>query len=259
MAEFCASWLAILCGQVDRVNGAWCCSSPASPAASARRPPGPTPPQNLLHLGPTAEATLKERRGVVQAALSGAAAGHLRRLPDRGRRPAARRRRAGHAPRPDPDVQRVLRQVHWGSAWLLDQFRQQAAAGGARSASAAWPSPTRSSPPRCRRQLRRLHAGGRQRPGGRLSCERVAVGLVRADELRGRGHLAHRHLRPAQRLRAAAGDAMDEVLDLDQSFVHPPLDADAVGGLAHAALSAARGDAAVLSVPLANDRDPSAC
>jgi RND family efflux transporter MFP subunit len=46
------------------------------------------------------------------------------------------------------------------------------------------------------------------------------------------------------------------VLDLGQPQVHPPLDPDAVGGLAHAALSSARSDAGVLSVPLLDDRDP---
>ena len=85
--------------------------------------------------------------------------------------------------------------------------------------------------------------------------ERVAVGLAKADACRviAISHTATFDARSDFITQLA--DAMNEVLDLDQALVHPPLDEDAVGGLAQAALSSARADAAVLSVPLANDRD----
>jgi RND family efflux transporter MFP subunit len=89
----------------------------------------------------------------------------------------------------------------------------------------------------------------------RLACERVAVGLLRNDscEVEAISHTATFDRR-TDFVRLLA-EAMEEVPDLGESFVHPPLTADAVGGLAHAALSGSRGDVSVLSVPLANDSD----
>jgi RND family efflux transporter MFP subunit len=152
-------------------------------------------------------------------------------------------------------VQRVLRLLHWGSAWLVDQFRQQALrderAVGARTATANEVLATALQ----ERTLTASALAVANDLAGRLGCERVGIGILRGDSCR---VLAISHTAtfdPRSDFVRHLADAMDEVVDLDQSFVHPPLDEDAVGGLAHATLSASRGDASVLSVPLADDRD----
>jgi hypothetical protein len=201
--EFCASWLAILCGQLDRVNGAMVLLQSGEPGSFSPAATWPDAAQNLLHLGPTAEATLKDRRGVVQSGLS------ARRPPPssatRSRSTAScTARRPGHAPRPDPDVQRVLRQIHWGSAWLLDQFRQQAQRAERERIGRLAVANEILATALQEGSLGACMLAVANDLAARLSCERVAVGLVRARHLRGEGHLAHRDVRPAQRLRAAA-------------------------------------------------------
>jgi RND family efflux transporter MFP subunit len=253
--EFCASWLAILCGQVDRINGAIVLLESGAEGSFVPAAAWPDPAQSLLHLGPTAEATLKDRRGVVQAGASPSGAGTFVGYPIEvdGRLHGAVV--LDIKPRPDPEVQRVLRQVHWGSAWLLEQFRQQAQrAERERSARVVVANEVLATALQDGPLGHALLAVCNDL-AGRLGCERVAAGLVEHDScsVRAISHTSTFDARSdfVQQL----ADAMDEVLDLDQSFVHPPLDADAVGGLAQATLSASRAETSVLSVALANDRD----
>ena len=77
--EFCVSWLAILCTQVDRVNGALVLLASGSDGSYSPAAVWPDPTHSVVHLGLTAETTLKERRGVVAvvAATEGVAAATL--------------------------------------------------------------------------------------------------------------------------------------------------------------------------------------
>lgn len=254
VSEFCAGWLAILCGQLERVNGAMVLlGTPESSFAPAAAWPDAS--VNLMHLGPTAEATLKERRGIVQAGANGAAPATFVGYPIEidGRLHGAVV--LDLKPRPDPEVQRALRQVHWGSAWLLEQFRQQLQrAEQERSARLATANEVLATALQENR-LKACALAVANDLAARLGCERVALGLAQDDDCRvvAISHTATFDARSDFVTQLA--DAMNEVLDLDQPLLHPPLEEDAVGGLAQAALSSARADAAVLSVPLANDRD----
>src|SRR4030067_870135 len=77
-SEFCASWLAILCSQIDRVSGA------------------------LLVLGPDQGGGGDASAGVRDVAVV-----------------------LDVAHTPERELQRKLRLLHWASAWLVAQFRQQ--------------------------------------------------------------------------------------------------------------------------------------
>jgi RND family efflux transporter MFP subunit len=257
MAEFCSGWLSILCGQVDRVAGALVLLGSGEDGQYAPVAAWPDASHNLRHLGPVAEKTLHERRGVVdegQAQQAGAAAtliGYPVEVDGLLRGAVVMEIR----PRPDPDVQRALRLLHWGTAWLVAEFRQQSIAQHRLRAE--------------RLEIaQQVLATALQEPGlraaalavandlaARLGCERVAVGFLKHDrcEVEAISHTSTFDRR-SDFVRLLA-EAMEEVPDLGQSFVHPPLEADAVGGLAHATLSASRGDVAVLSVPLADDQD----
>lgn len=257
MAEFCSGWLAILCGQVERVVGALVLLGSGedghySPVAS-----WPDASHNLRHLGTVAENTLQQRRGIVAEGTppAGGVAATLIGYPVevdgllRGAVVMEIR------PRPEAEVQRALRLLHWGSAWLVAQFRQEAV-GHQRSRAerleiAQQVVATALQEP----QLRASALAVANDLAGRLGCERVAVGFLRHDrcEVEAISHTATFDRR-TDFVRTLA-EAMEEVPDLGQPFVHPPLVPEAVGGLAHAALSASRGDVAVLSVPLADDKD----
>jgi len=258
LAEFCSAWLAILCTQVDRAQGALVLLRADGQGNYAPVASWPAPTQNLVHLGPTAQRTLELRRGVVaegaspRTALPATLIGYPVEV-DGSLEGAVV---LEMAPRPEAEVQRVMRLLHWGSAWLTDRVRQQAVARqqqrGDRLALASEVVATALQEP----ALRAAALAVANALAARLGCERVGIGLARGG---GCAVEAISHTSTFDRrsdfVRLLA-DAMDEVLDLDQPLVHPPLDADAVGGLAHGALCEARGGACALSVPLCDDREP---
>jgi RND family efflux transporter MFP subunit len=257
-SDFCTSWLAILCGQVDRAQGGLVLLGPGEDGSYSPAASWPDPSHNLLHLGPTAQATLQQRRGVVQEGetpetgaaivtigypievdglLHGAVVLEVK-------------------PRPDPEVQRVLRQLHWGSAWLVDQFRRQSLAREQQRAERLALASQVVATALQQKKLKAAALAVANELAARLGCERVAVGFSRHQScaVAALSHTASFDARSD--FVRLLDDAMDEVLDLGQPQVHPPLDEDAVGGLAHAALSSARSGSSVLSVPLLDDREP---
>lgn len=256
--EFCSSWLAILCTQIDRVSGALIVLGPDAAGGFSAAAVWPDVSRNMQYLGSAAEKVLMERRGVVD---------HLPQSPDRGRASAhvgypievagvlhgAVVLDIGHTSA--PDLQRALRLVHWGSAWLVDWFRQQLVAEQQQHADRFV---LVSDIVATALQERRLGASAMAVANDlvvRLGCERVDVGFEQAGsvEVKAISHTAMFDAR-SDFVRQIS-EAMNEVLDLDMAIVHPPLDKDAVGGLAHAELSAARNDACLISVPLMDDGD----
>lgn len=256
--EFCSSWLAILCTQIDRVSGALIVLGPDAAGGFSAAAVWPDVSRNMQYLGSAAEKVLMERRGVVD---------HMPQSPDRGRASAhvgypievagvlhgAVVLDIGHTSA--PDLQRALRLVHWGSAWLVDWFRQQLVAEQQQHADRFV---LVSDIVATALQERRLGASAMAVANDlvvRLGCERVDVGFEQAGsvEVKAISHTAMFDAR-SDFVRQIS-EAMNEVLDLDMAIVHPPLDKDAVGGLAHAELSAARNDACLISVPLMDDGD----
>lgn len=257
-AEFCNSWLALLCAQVDRAQGGLVLLGPGEDGTYSPAATWPDASHNLLHLGPAAQATLQQRRGVVQEGTvpaTGAAAlmvGYP--IEVEGTLHGAVVLEV--KPRPEPDVQRVLRQLHWGSAWLVDQFRQRNVLQERQRAERLALASQAVATALQEDALKASALAVANELASRLACERVAIGFAHHDSctVEAISHTATFDAR-SDFVRLLA-DAMDEVLDLNQAQVHPPLLADAVGGLAQAALSNARSDAAVLSVPLMDDRVP---
>jgi hypothetical protein len=64
-AEFCASWLAILCTQIGRANGALLLVGPEQDGAFRPAAVWPDPGRSMQHLVPSAEKALTELRGVL--------------------------------------------------------------------------------------------------------------------------------------------------------------------------------------------------
>lgn len=257
MSEFCSGWLAILCGQIDRVTGALVVLGSGEDGQFAPAASWPDASHNLRHLGPAAESTLKERRGVVSEAASPAGAGPAMLVGYpvevdgllRGAVVLELR------PRPEPEVQRAMRLLHWGSAWLVAEFRQESLARQHRRAERLAVAQQIVATALQEPALRAASMAVANDLAARLGCERVALGFVRHQEcvVEAISHTAT--FDPRTDFVRLLAEAMDEVPDLGQSLVHPPLEPEAVGGLAHATLSAARGEVAVLSVPLVDDNE----
>src|SRR5215469_360307 len=129
-AEFCESWLAIACMQIERVGGALLLLGPDAAGAYVPAAVWPHAGRDLQYLGPAAQRVLTERRGVVVAADG---ISHPKR--DQGALVGYPIEVSGVllgavvldiAPGPDVALQRALRLLHWASAWLVDQFRKRA-------------------------------------------------------------------------------------------------------------------------------------
>ncbi|MGH8689044.1 MAG: efflux RND transporter periplasmic adaptor subunit [Burkholderiales bacterium] len=252
-SEFCASWLAIVCGQIDRVGGALLLLGPDPQGAYTAAAVWPDPERDMKYLSPAAERALKDRRGIVVGP-DGAA-------PTRDQ-PAF----VGYpievsgvlhgavvldlAPGPDQALQRALRLLHWSSAWLVDQFRQrdlqQRDLRLARLALATDLVATALQ----ERQFTASALAVVNELAGRLKCDRVSIGIEEAGSIEVQAISHSATFDRKTNLVRLIGEAMDEAMDLDQAIVYPAPEADEVLAIAHADLAREFRDAAILSVPL---------
>ncbi len=258
--EFCAGWLTILCLQIERVRGGLLLLGPDPEGAYTPIAVWPDASHDLRHLTAAAERALSERRGVVVG-------------PDGASRPT--RDQPAHigypiqvnavlhgavvldiAPGPEQGLQRALRTLHWGSAWLVDRFRQQAQTEQeARSTRLALAMDLVATAA----QERRLSAAAlalANELSARLKCDRVSIGFASDSRIKVEA-ISHTAVFDARTsLVRVISEAMEEVLDLDAALVFPPLDEAELGAVAHAELARELKDIAICSVPLLDDAVP---
>ena len=280
--DFAQGWLAILCAQIDRVGGALLLMGGGRDANLAAAAVWPDPQRDMQYLAPAAERALRERRGVVAAADGGAPS------------PAATAIHIAYpievegalrgavvldiASRPDADLQRALRLVHWASAWLLDHFRRELlAASEARTRALALAADSVATALTERRTAAAALALANEL-AGRMGCERVSVGLEKSGSVEVVAVSHNASFDRKANLVRLISEAMDEVLDLDVALMWPPAGtdsarhgaggqgaqvgagappepgpADELGALAHAELAREQKDSAIVSVPLESD------
>jgi multidrug resistance efflux pump len=247
-AEFCASWLAVLCTQIGRANGALLLVGPERDGAFRPAATWPDATRNLQHLVPAAEKALNERRGVVLPREAGALVGYPIEVSG-----ALRAAVALDLSGSEHSLQQALRLVYWASAWLVDQFRQQdLRERDAHLARLALATDLVATAVQERRFAPSALAVANEL-AGRLECDRVSIGVEASGgiEVQAISHSAS--FDPKTNLVRLIGEAMHEVLDLDATIVHPGGEADELVAMAHAELARELRDAAVCSVPLLQD------
>ena len=251
--EFCTSWLALLCGRIERCRAALLLVADEEQGPYRVSAVWPDRRKDLQHLGPAGQRALTERSGVVIAAPGGAVGGEVLSqaaypVEVAGRLWGAVVLELGQST--EADLQRALRGIHWGIAWLVDHFRQRVLAE--REATL-----TRVD------LLNNLMATalqhGRLEPSALavvnqlaqcLQCDRVSMGLER------KGNVTPLVLSHTATFDARAdlvrwlGDAMDEVLDLGVPVRYPPSASDDLGAIAHAEVARELKVEAICSVPL---------
>lgn len=155
------------------------------------------------------------------------------------------------APRPEAELQAVMRQLQWGAAWLEVLLRREEVAKDA------------ASKERLKTVLDLLATGaGHERFTGaamalttamatRLACDRVSVGFVRGRRVHVRAISHSAQFRKQTNLVRAIGSAMDEARDQQAVIVYPPPpDSPPRAVRAHAELARQQGAGAVCSIPL---------
>ncbi len=256
-AEFCASWLAVLCNQIERVSGALLLLGPDPTGAYSAAAVWPDPARDMQYLSPAAERALKERRGIVV-------------VPEGQASPA--REQSTHvgypidvsgdlrgavvldiAPGSEQGLQRALRLLHWASAWLIDHFRQrQLQAQDARLARLALATDLVATAVQERGFASSALAVANEL-AARMHCDRVSVGMEEAGGIEVQAISNTATFDRKINLVRLIGEAMDEVLDLDASVVYPVREDDELGAIAHGELAREFNDVAILSVPLVQD------
>jgi RND family efflux transporter MFP subunit len=253
-AEFCASWLAILCSQIERVNAALLLLAAGSDGAFAPAAIWPDAKRDVQYLGVAAETALKERHGVVLAA--DGTPEHIR---DQAAHVAYPVDVAGHLygvvvldipPGAEPELQRALRLTHWAIAWLADRYRQQMLAEqGERTGRLALVSDLVATTLQEERLAAAAHAVVNELVT-RLGCNRASIGFEKNGSIQLRAISNTATFEPKSNHALLISEAMNEVLDLDVARVYPPGTDDELGVMAHAALAKEAGNSCVCSVPL---------
>lgn len=252
--EFCTSWLAILCLQIERVGAGLLVLGPDEQGAFIPAAVWPHAGRDIQYLGSAAERTLTERRGIVVSAN-----GELVPSFDQHAYVGYPLEVAGalHGavvldlpPGSEQALQRALRLMHWASAWLVDQFRKRALEDReARLSRMAIAMGLVATALQERRFTPSAIAVSNEL-ASRLQCDRVSIGLEKKNSIAVCAISHTASFDPKMDLARRIGQAMDEVLDLDVALVYPPRDDIERAALAHADLAREFQDVAICSVPL---------
>lgn len=256
---FCQSWLPLQCRMLDGV----CCAmvllgkadmGPYSPVAV-----WPDAKLDMHHLTGTAEKALKQRRGILEKVPPDAhprgtlAESHHVAYPILVSESLHGAVILGVNCRSKKEVQTLMRQLHWGTAWLEVLIRR-----------------TRSETEnRANRRLQnaldmivsavefeRFQACAMAlvtRMAAKLGCDRVSIGFAsgRCVRVKAMSHTAS--FGEQTNLVRAIGSAMDEAVDQHSVVVHPPPpDADPVISRAHGELARRHGSGSICTIPLAD-------
>ncbi|PDT74299.1 efflux RND transporter periplasmic adaptor subunit [Bradyrhizobium sp. C9] len=246
-AEFCASWLTILCMQVERAGGGLLLLGPDKDGAYVPAAVWPHPGLDMQHLSPAAERALTERRGIVVPTEGrGAFIGYP--IEVSGTLHGAVVLDIG--PGSEAALQRALRLLHWASAWLIDQFRKGALEEREARLTRMGIAMDIVATAMQERYFSASALAVANELAGRLACDRVSIGLEKSGstEVKVISHTAT--FDPKMDLGRRIGNAMDEVLDLDVALVFPPRDDVERAALAHDELAREYRDIAICSVPL---------
>lgn len=254
--EFTVSWLSILCSQIDQARGALLLlrsgeDGDGSYVAAAIWPDVGRPMQ---YLAAAAEKTLRDRTGVVLAP-DGSAAQSRDQAVHIGYPVAVEGELHGavvvHVTGcSEAELQRALRLVHWGTGWLVDHFRQRAQSRQQTGLDRLTLVSDLLATALDEHRLGESALAVVNSLANRLDCDRVSLGMDRDGEVE---VVAISHTASFDRrtnLLRLLTEAMEEVMDLDQSMVYPPADGDEIGVLAHAEFARESKDAAICSVPL---------
>jgi biotin carboxyl carrier protein len=257
-ADFAAAWLALQCQAIPGVRGGVVLEAGSAAGAfapSATWPDGLRPGAHLLR---AAERVLEKRRPLALSLepQAGPETGPARTV--LGQPIEAGGELAGAVvlevePRPEVELERALRQLGWGAAWLELRAREARGGRGERLRDLLEIAATAVEHER----FRAAATAFATELATRLGCERASLGLV------SRGKLALEALSHSARfakrsnLARAIEAAMEEALDQQQELVWPePVHSEPRIVRHHAELAREAGAGAICSVPFAHGPRP---
>jgi HlyD family secretion protein/GAF domain-containing protein len=253
--SFCQCWLTLQCRMMGEVRAGMVLLGSPDRGPFRAVATWPDARHNLKHLSKTAEKTLADRRGVVSR--GGSVDGET---PDGhyeiGYPIEARGALHGATilevlPTSDAALQGLMRQLHWGAAWLELLFSREAVVG------------ERETRERMQTALDLMAtAVGQERfyasaiavvtaLATQLHCERVSVGFVHHGHARVKAVSHSADFKKHANVIQSLADAMDEAIDQRETIVYPPReDGASAVMLAHEHFVKEYGGGSILTVPL---------
>jgi RND family efflux transporter MFP subunit len=222
--DFYRTWLTLQCQMISGVAGGLVLLGSPDQGPFTQVAVWPLR-QSMKHLAAAAERALVERRGLLHGRQSNGCGGPTERC-DVAYPIEVEGRVHGVAvldidPRPEWELQQVLRQLHWGSAWLEVMLRRDEAAASAatrqRLQTVLDLVASATAHPRFYEATAALVTG----LATRLACDRVSLGFRHRGETR---IIAMSHsvvLKSQMNLLRGIRAAMDEALDQQSTIVYP--------------------------------------
>jgi len=258
--SFCENWLSLQCSMFSGV----CCGllllgpedrGPFTPVAV-----WPGPEYNVTHLAPSAERSLKERRGLlIKTAPDGSPGDGMNHITypvevDGKLHGGVVLEVRSSSPEM---LQDIMRKLHWGTAWLEVLIRRQGYLQ------------VRQTELRLKGLLDGVattveHEGAQQaamafvtKLATTLECDRVSLGVVKGKQIKVFALSHSAGFVEKMNLVREVGSAMDEAVDQRSVIVYPlPSDAPPLATLAHGELSAKHGSVTICTAPILQGQTP---
>lgn len=257
---FLQSWLSLQCRLLKGIRSAMVLlgtpdRGPFTPVAI-----WPTPNFNVKHLVGAAESALRERRGLLigndsihlpenavvahpQVAypfeVSGKIHGVVVLEIDQ---------------RPDHDVQIIMRQLHWGAAWLEVMLRRADALKAAETNQRLQDVLDLVTSALEHERYQQAAMAFVTKLAMKLECDRVSLGFKDGNKLHVSALSHSAEFGKQMNLVRAIGSAMDEAMDQRTVIVYPlPSEAQPMVTRAHAELARQHGAGAICTIPLRNN------
>ncbi len=257
---FCQSWLALQCGMVKIARSAMVLLGAPDRGPFAPAAVWPYSDFSVKHLTGAADRALKERRGLLLKANSPQSPENVVLETHHIAYPVEVSGKIHGVvvlelySRPLDEVQAIMRQLHWGVAWLEVMLRRAEAQKAA------------DYNERLQMVLDLLVSVVEQerfqpaamalvtRLATKLDCDRVSLGFEDRKKLRVKALSHSAEFGKQMNLVRAIGSAMDEAVDQQAAIVYPlPEDAAPMVTRAHAELVRLHGAGAILTVPIKSD------
>ncbi len=268
-SEFCHSWLTILCSQIAQVESGLLLLGPDADGGYSMAAVWPDKQRNLQYLTGVAKKTLAERRGIVEPVNKERRklvlhVNNERRNVERSNNglPAAF---VGYPievngvlhgavvldihTRQQERLQQALRALHWGSAWLVDQFREQSQQQLEQRFERLTLATDVTATALQQDKFKASALAVANELATRLQCVRVSIGLEHKGAIQVNAMSNTAKFDKKSNLVRSISDAMDEVLDLGVMLCYPA-PADGLGVMAQKTLAESAQHDAVLTVPL---------
>lgn len=252
---FCRSWLALQCRMIGGVRAGTVLLRTANRDPFRSLAVWPDSRRNLAHLKKTAERTLAERRGLVSRRDT-ADGDQESGLYEIGYPIEASGVLHGAVvlevtPKSDAKLQGMMRQLHWGAAWLELLFAREgvAAEKATRERIQAALDLVATTVGHDRFYAAALALVTAMATS--LSCDRASIGFLKRGRTRVTAVSHSAEFKEQTNVIRGLAEAMDEAIDQREAIVYPPpAEGAAVVTQAHAAFAKEHGSGALLSVPL---------